>query len=138
MTYTVKEIAEMMELTKHTIRFYTDKGLMPCGRDKNNRRVFDDESINWLTGIKCLKKCGVSIEDIKSYSDLCIEGDSALEARYQFMLKQRVLAYQRMQEAKEVVEYMERKVKHYEDILNGIASDDTNPQTRSADTLPHC
>ena len=127
MNYTVKEIADKMGLTGHALRFYTDQGLMPCKRDKNNRRVFDDESISWLEGIKCLRKCGVSIEDIKRYSDLCLsdEGD-ALQKRYEFMRKQRALSYQHLQEAQELVDYMEHKVKHYEDILAGKAEDDTN------------
>lgn len=128
MTYTVKEIADKMGMTEHTIRFYTDKGLLPCSRDKNNRRVFDDESINWLKGIQCLRNCGVSIEDIKVYSDLCLlDSPEALQKRYQFMKEQRELAYQRIREAQELAAYMDAKVQHYEDILAGKVSDDTNP-----------
>ena len=132
MTYTVKEIADKMEMTEHTIRFYTDKGLLPCSRDKNNRRVFDEESINWLKGIQCLRNCGVSIEDIKIYSDLCLlDSPDALQKRYQFMKEQRELAYQRLREAQELVAYMDSKVQHYEDILAGKLSDDTNPATQT-------
>lgn len=128
MTYTVKEIADKIGMTEHTIRFYTDKGLLPCSRDKNNRRVFDDESINWLKGIQCLRNCGVSIEDIKVYSDLCLlDSPEALQKRYQFMKEQRELAYQRLREAQELAAYMDTKVQHYEDILAGKLSDDTNP-----------
>lgn len=131
MTYTVKEIADKMGMTEHTIRFYTDKGLLPCSRDKNNRRVFDDESINWLKGIQCLRNCGVSIEDIKVYSDLCLsDSPDALQKRYQFMKEQRELAYQRLREAQELAAYMDAKVQHYEDILAGKRSDDTNPATQ--------
>ena len=131
MEYTMKEISKKMNLTEHALRFYTDKGLMPCRRDKNNRRIFDDESINWLEGIKCLRKCGVSIEDIKTYSDLCLSDDeNALQERYEFMKKQRELARQRLAEAQELVNYMEHKVSHYEDIIAGKATDDTNPATQ--------
>lgn len=71
--YTVKEIAELLDLTSHTVRYYSDKGLVPNEqRDKNNNRLFDDESINWLTGVKYLKQCGMSVEDIKTYVDLCL------------------------------------------------------------------
>lgn len=55
--YSVKETAEIVGLTEHTIRFYTDKGLVPnVTRDRNNNRLFDEESINWLTGVKYLKE----------------------------------------------------------------------------------
>ena len=136
MTYTVKEIADKMGMTEHTIRFYTDKGLLPCSRDKNNRRVFDDESINWLKGIQCLRSCGVSIEDIKVYSDLCLsDSPDALQKRYQFMKEQRELAHQRLQEAQELAAYMDAKVQHYEDVLAGLILDDTNPARQ---TIPPC
>ena len=136
MTYTVKEIADMMDMTEHTIRFYTDKGLLPCSRDKNNRRVFDDESVNWLKGIQCLRNCGVSIEDIKIYSDLCLsDSPDALQQRYCFMKEQRKLAYQRLKEAQELVLYIDAKVQHYEDVLAGLILDDTNPARQ---TIPPC
>ena len=131
MIYTVKEIADKMGMTEHTIRFYTDKGLLPCSRDKNTRRVFDDESVNWLKGIQCLRNCGVSIEDIKIYSDLCLsDSPDALLKRSQFMKEQRELAHQRLHEAQELAAYMDAKVQHYEDILAGKLLDDTNPATQ--------
>lgn len=131
MVYTVKEIADKMGMTEHTIRFYTDKGLLPCSRDKNNRRVFDDESINWLKGIQCLRNCGVSIDNIKVYSDLCLsDRPDALNKRYQFMQEQCALAHQRLREAQELADYMDAKIRHYEDILAGKAADDTNPATQ--------
>lgn len=129
MYYTIKQVAKMSGLTEHTLRYYTDLNLIPCQRDGANRRIFDDESLNWLQGVKCLRGCGVSIEDIKLYCDMCREGDGALQTRYEFMLRQRELAHHRLKEAQEVAEYMNHKVTHYEDILSGKISDDTNPAT---------
>lgn len=126
MTYTVKELADKMGTTQHTIRFYTDQGLLPCRRDKNNHRIFDDESVGWLSSIQCLRKCGISIEDIQTYCRLFEEGDGKLPERYGFILKQRELAYRRLKEAQDVVNYMEQKVRHYEDIMSHIIPDDTN------------
>ena len=39
MRYTIKQMAEMFGVTEHTLRFYTDKGLLPCERDGGNRRI---------------------------------------------------------------------------------------------------
>ncbi|MBE5971857.1 MAG: MerR family transcriptional regulator [Lachnoclostridium sp.] len=129
MYYTIKQVAKMHGLTEHTLRYYTDLNLIPCERDGANRRVFNDESLNWLQGVKCLRGCGVSIEDIKLYCDMCREGDGALQKRYEFMLYQRELAHQRLREAQEVADYMDHKVAHYEDIISGKINDDTNPTT---------
>ncbi|WP_462409894.1 MerR family transcriptional regulator [Neobacillus sp. Marseille-QA0830] len=126
--YTVKEVARLLDLTEHTVRFYTDKGLVPSvQRDKNNIRLFDEESMNWLIGVKYLKQCGMSVEDIKSYVDLCLEGRSTIQERYEIILKQKTIAQSQLEEAKRRAKYMEEKLHHYLDIMNGVAADDTNP-----------
>ncbi len=102
MYYTIKQMAKMFDVTEHTLRFYTDEGLLPCERDGGNRRVFNEESVNWMQGIKCLKGCGASIEDIREYCRLCLQEESEenLQARYAIILKQREEAYKRVEEAK--------------------------------------
>ena len=107
MYYTIKQMAEMFGVTEHTLRFYTDKGLLPCTRDGGNRRAFDEESVNWMQGIQCLKGCGASLEDIQAYCRLCLaEGsEENLRARYAIIRKQREAAHQRVEEAKATAKY---------------------------------
>lgn len=129
MYYTVKQFAKMFHVSEHTVRYYTDINLLPCQRDSQDRRIFDEASANWMQGISCLKKCGASLKDIREYCRLCRSEDSPenLMARYQIILRQRTQARQKAEEAKATAEYMDRKVKHYEDILAGLLPDDTNP-----------
>lgn len=138
MTYTIKEFAQRFAVTEHTVRYYTDIGLLPCRRDGGNRRVFDEESVNWMQGITCLKGCGASIEDIQEYCRLCLleESPETLNARYQIILKQRDAAYRRIEQAKATARYMDEKVAHYQAILGGLAPDDTNPQKWTEDSRP--
>ena len=138
MNYTIKQFAKMFSVSEQTVRYYTDIGILPCKRCSGNRRMFVDESANWMQGICCLKGCGASIEVIKEYCRLCLLPDSedTLKERYNIILKQRDEAYKRLSEAQVTVSYMESKVKHYEDILSGILPDDTNPQKWTEDTKP--
>ena len=135
MYYTIRQMARMFDVTEHTLRFYTDQGLLPCTRDSGNRRVFDEESVNWMQGIMCLKGCGASIEDIREYCRLCLmeESEENLRARYAIIRKQREEAYKRVEEAKATARYMDDKVAHYEAILPGLAPDDTNPKNWTAE-----
>ena len=128
---TIKQMAQMFGVTEHTLRFYTGKGLLPCARDGGNRWVFDEESVNWMQGIMCLKGCGASIEDIREYCRLCLmeESEENLRTRYAIIRKQR-------EEAKATVKYMEDKAAHYETILAGLAPDDTNPKNWTAGDRP--
>ena len=138
MYYTIRQMAELFGVTEHTLRFYTDKGLLPCRRDSGNRRVFDEESVNWMQGIKCLKGCGASIENIQKYCRLCLleESEENLRARYAIILKQRAEAYKRLEEAKATAKYMDDKAAHYEAILAGLAPDDTNPKNWTEGNRP--
>ena len=128
--YSVKETAEIVGLTEHTIRFYTDKGLVPnVTRDRNNNRLFDEESINWLTGVKYLKECGMTIEAIKDYVDLCLEGNSTIEQRYQIVLGQKTVAEEQLRSAQERIEYLNAKIAFYQDIMEHNKPDFMNPGT---------
>lgn len=106
--------------------------------EDGNRRVFNEESVNWMQGIKCLKGCGASIEDIQEYCRLCRleESEENLRARYVIIQKQRDEAYKRVKEAKATAKYMDDKVAHYEAILAGLAPDDTNPKKWTAENRP--
>lgn len=126
--YTVKEVAAILHLSEHTVRFYCDKGLVPSlQRDSNNVRLFSRESINWLIGVKRLKECGMSIEALKKYVDLCLEGDVSIPERYQIIQEYQKYAEIQLQEAIERVEYLNQKKAHYKQILNQEINDDTNP-----------
>jgi Predicted transcriptional regulators len=126
--YTVKEAASITGLTEHAVRFYTDKGLVPSvQRNSNNIRMFDEESINWLHGVKCLKQSGMPIEVIKKYIDLCLEGDSTIPQRFALMMKHKEEALMKLEEAKRHVAHLEQKTILYQAILENRTPDTTNP-----------
>src|SRR4051794_16113026 len=102
--YTVKEVAKLIDLTQQTVRFYTDKGLVPSlQRDKNNNRIFNDDTIQWISGAK---KCGMSVEDIKKYVELCLEGGTTIQDRYEIIVKQKELVLAQLEEIKSMAEYI--------------------------------
>ncbi len=126
--YTVKEAAQITGLTEHAVRFYTDKGLVPSvQRNKHNIRMFDEESINWLHGVRCLKQSGMPIEVIKKYVDLCLEGDSTIPQRYTIMMEQKEAALAKLEEAKLHIAHLEEKTALYQAILEHRSPDTTNP-----------
>ncbi|MBU8753489.1 hypothetical protein [Priestia megaterium] len=69
----------------------------------------------------------MTVEDIKTYVNLCLEGGSTIRERYEIILKQKEIAQAQLEEAKKTVKYMEEKVNPYLDIMNGLSPDDTNP-----------
>lgn len=125
---TVKEVSKKFNISEYTLRYYTDENLIPSiKRDKNNIRVFDEESLNWLKTIICLRKCGMSIKSIKEYVDLCIIGDSTILQRLDIINSQKVIIDKKIQELKESSLFLEKKKELYDDIIKNNKKDITNP-----------
>ena len=60
-------------MTYQTLKFYCNQGLVPyVKRDKNNRRVFDEHDVEWVRSLTRLKRCGMSIEEMRDYLELCL------------------------------------------------------------------
>lgn len=130
--YTVKEIAKLLNMTEHTVRYYTDMGLVPSlKRDKNGNRLFDEESKNWLIGIKNLRGSGMSVKAVKEYVDMCLQGEFTLKIRYEIILEQKKKLEEQLREMNERYHYIENKTKWYEDIMNHRIPDNSNPETWS-------
>ena len=56
------------DMTYQALKYYCNEGLVPnVKRDKNNRRIFDEKDIKWIKDLVCLKKCGMSIQEMKDY-----------------------------------------------------------------------
>lgn len=42
-------------------------------QSESNYRLFDDNDIGWIQSLKCLKRCGMGIDEMLSYKDLCMQ-----------------------------------------------------------------
>lgn len=66
--FTMMEVCREADMTYQTLKFYCNQGLVPnVKRDKNNRRVFDERDVEWVKSLVRLKKCGMSIDEMRAY-----------------------------------------------------------------------
>ncbi|WP_429992506.1 MerR family transcriptional regulator [Metabacillus fastidiosus] len=61
----IGELAELSNLTKRTIDYYTNLGLLKVERSSSNYRYYDHSAIERLHFIENCKKSGMSLEEIK-------------------------------------------------------------------------
>ena len=118
--FTMMQTCKVANMTYQTLKFYCNEGLVPnVKRDKNNRRVFDAHDVDWIKSLTCLKKCGMSIAEMKEYLALCLEGESSIPER-KIMLEnvQKRLVAQK-QEIEESIAFIDWKQGFYDDILTG-------------------
>ena len=85
----VIQVAKKLGLTAHTLRYYDKEGLLPFVRKgSSGARVFEDEDVDWLIIIECLKGTGMQLKDIKKYMDLCQQGDATVGERLELFKRQ--------------------------------------------------
>ena len=118
--YTMMQVCKETDLTYQALKFYCNEGLIPnVKRDKNNRRVFDERDVKWIKDLVCLKKCGMSIQEMKDYLALCLQGQSTIPQRQKMLDKKREALLTSMEELKGCVNYIDWKQNFYNDVLSG-------------------
>ena len=81
-SYGMKEVCSAVGISYETLKFYCNQGLVPnVKRDEKNRRRFDARDVEWLRSLMCLKKCGLGIEDMRMYMELCLQGKRSIPQR---------------------------------------------------------
>ena len=113
MSYSIKEIAEMMKVTTSTIRYWDSEGLLPNIKRVNGIRVFEAEDFKWLRVLNCMKNINMPIKKIKDYLDLAKKGDSTLQERYEMILEQKHIIEKQLNDLNNCLKEFEYKEWYY-------------------------
>lgn len=118
--YTMMQVCRKLDMTYQTLKYYCNEGLIPnVKRDNNNRRVFDEKDVNWIKDLSCLKKCGLSIQEMKEYLDLCLQGESSIVQRKEMLAEKQKALLVSIKELENSVAYIDWKQNFYDEILAG-------------------
>jgi MerR family transcriptional regulator, aldehyde-responsive regulator len=118
--YSMKETCQKVGMSYEALKFYCNEGLVPnVKRDENNYRIFDDRDIDWLHNLSCLKKCGMTIRDMKIYISLCLNGQSTIPERKIMLDKQKAEIMDKISELNKCVDFIDEKQQFYDDVLIG-------------------
>ena len=117
--YTMMQVCRELNMTYQTLKFYCNQGLIPnVKRDNNNRRVFDEKDVKWIKDLTCLKKCGMSIQEMKEYLALCLQGKSSIISRKEMLRKKQDALRTTIKELEDSVAYIDWKQNFYDEVLS--------------------
>lgn len=118
--YTMKQVCEETNMTYQTLKYYCNEGLVPnVKRGDNNHRVFDEKDVKWIKDLVCLKKCGMSIQEMKDYLALCLQGESTIPQRKQMLARKQNELLETISELNSCIEYIDWKQNFYDEVLSG-------------------
>ena len=118
--YTMMQACRETDMTYQALKFYCNQGLVPnVKRDQNHRRVFDEHDIKWIKDLMRLKRCGMSIQEMKEYLALCLEGPSTIPQRKVLLEKKQQALRESIRELEDSVAYIDWKQNFYDEVLEG-------------------
>lgn len=93
--YYVSDISNISGLTKRTIQYYDNEGVLkPAGRDENNRRFYTDKELSILELIIFYRNIGFSLKQIKEEINYNDRKESLLD----ILSKQEIYLYSQLEE----------------------------------------
>lgn len=119
MSYRIGEVAKKLGVPTSTLRFYDKHGLLPfVQRDESGNRRFTDNDLNYLDVITALKRSGVPVETIATFIDLCMQGDTTLEQRYQYLKETELSLADQVHQLELQMAFLKFKKWYYETAIN--------------------
>lgn len=99
----IEEVSKLSGVSKRTLQYYDDEGILPVKRSKNNYRLYDDETMERLWKILWYKEMGLDLKEIK----LILEG-----MKQETVIEEKVnkinYTIRVLEEQKKVIEYIQR------------------------------
>jgi DNA-binding transcriptional MerR regulator len=111
MTYVV----ENLNVSAKTLRFYEEQGILPnISRDEKGRRVYNQQQIDWISFIRCLKETGMPLSKIKDYKELYELGNSTYLQREEILMHHKLEVQKKIDESQKHLEEINYKLAMYE------------------------
>ena len=115
MNYTIGEMAKKLGLSASTLRYYDQEGLLPfVERSGGGARMFSDRDFGWLKVIECLKRSGLSIREIRSFTEMAKRGDASIGERLELFAARREAVQRQIEEMRETLAVLDFKCWYYE------------------------
>lgn len=109
----VREAADLVKLSPHTLRYYESEGLIRPARDASGYREYGAGDLRRLIFLTRMRVSGMTMRDLKRYILLVDQGDVTLAERRQIMLDQRERIIRQLRELTLALEATEYKIHTY-------------------------
>ena len=114
----ISEISKITGLSEHTLRFYEKSGLIRnVAKRAGGVRDYGPNDLNTLSMIECLKKTGMSLNDIRTFIQWCDGGDETISQRHNMFLERRAAVMAQIAELKNTLKIIDFKIKYYGDAM---------------------
>jgi DNA-binding transcriptional MerR regulator len=86
---TITEVADLLGMSPHTLRYYERVGLVEVGRDAGGHRSYDADAVRRLVFLTRMRLSGMAMRDLQHYVQLVDEGEETVPERLDMLLEHR-------------------------------------------------
>lgn len=115
--FTIGEVAEIMGISTHTLRYYEKENIIAPVRDDNGDRRYDDSHLKWLQFVIKLKETQMPIAKIKDYASLVLEGEHTTQERLKLLEEHKDSIKKQIRTLQAADEMLEYKISAYKDYM---------------------
>lgn len=114
--FLIGQLAARTGRSVHTIRWYEAQGLIPgVARDAGRRRVYGELHISWLDLMDRLRRTGMSIAEMREYTELVKLGSSTLGKRQALLSAHREKVKAMIGEWQQALTLLNSKIDFYDE-----------------------
>ncbi|GGG08948.1 MerR family transcriptional regulator [Paenibacillus albidus] len=113
MMHTIGEVAELLGISAHTLRYYEKEHIIMPLRDTSGDRRYTESHIKWLQFVIKLKETQMPIATIKKYASLFLEGEHTTLDRLNLLEEHRCSIQKQIQILNGVDEMLAHKIATY-------------------------
>lgn len=132
----IREVEQLTGLSRKTIRFYEEKGLLSVERSCNSYREYDENIVERLKNIATLRKAGISLADIQLWQDSVISTEEMLNKRLSELKDNADVAADQVKLCHVLLSGISNSYTGILSGVNDILTDDTEADNIELDNLP--
>ena len=137
--YTIGQVSKMFHLPISTLRYYDKEGFFPDLERRGNIRYFNENDLEAIRIIECLKTSGLEIKEIKQFIDWVSEGASSYIKRKELFETRKTAVEAEIKHLEKTLALLKFKCWYYEtamadgseENLNAMLPDNLPPQIQA-------
>jgi DNA-binding transcriptional MerR regulator len=112
--HTIAQVAERTGLTKDTLRWYENEGLIPCvRRDASGYRSYDDATVRMIELVIRLRRTGMPVKEMKDFVAMVQQGAGTHGRRSSLLQAHRERVLDQLAQLHADLEALDAKITHY-------------------------
>jgi DNA-binding transcriptional MerR regulator len=115
--YSIGEVAQMLGISTHTLRYYEKEQIILPDRNENGERLYSESHIQWLRFVLKLKETQMPVNKIKEYAHLYTEGEHTSLARLDLLVEHKQSIEHQLKTLEETNKMLEQKISFYKEVI---------------------